>query len=114
MGERYDMNYVYYVSDINWHGAAHYYEYPNVFLGVLLYEFLMLRASLTADLYLAPVIADDFSATINALGVHCEQRGGAFTVSNISRRTLSIKTDRERFFLAPGECRTLRFDMDQA
>lgn len=114
MGERYDMNYVYYVSDINWHGAAHYYEYPNVFLWVLLYELLGLRASLTADLYLAPVITDDFSATIDALGVHCEQRTGAFTVSNIARRTLSIETDRERFSLAPGESRTLRFDRERA
>lgn len=114
MGERYDMNYVYYISEINWHGAAHYYEYPNVFIWVLLYEFLGLRASLTADLYLAPVIAADFSATIDALGVHCEQRDGAYTVSNIAGRELRIETDGERFSLAPGERKTLRFRAAQA
>lgn len=32
MGERYDMRHVYYADDgRDWHGAAHYYEYPCVF-----------------------------------------------------------------------------------
>ena len=39
-GERYDMNYVYYIDDKNWHGAALYYEYPCVFLYVLVAQYL--------------------------------------------------------------------------
>lgn len=113
MGERYDMNHVYYISDLHWHGAAHYYEYPNVFIWVFLYEFLGLKASLSADLYLCPAIRTDFSATIDSLGVHCEQRDGEYTVTNISGRTLSFQTDREAFQLAPSESKLLHFEAAQ-
>jgi hypothetical protein len=58
MGERYDMNYVYYVDEKQWHGAAHYYEYPCVFVWVLIYEYIGVRYCLDADLFIAPKIAD--------------------------------------------------------
>lgn len=45
MGERYDMNHVYYIDDKNWHGAGHYYEYPCVFSWVLLHEYVGIRLS---------------------------------------------------------------------
>ncbi|MEU7334743.1 hypothetical protein [Streptomyces sp. NPDC007074] len=54
MGERYDMGHVYYADGSNWHGAAHYYEYPCVYAWVLFAEYLGVRASLTADLRVAP------------------------------------------------------------
>ncbi|MFT4284029.1 MAG: hypothetical protein QM598_04270 [Protaetiibacter sp.] len=54
MGERYDMDHVYYVDGSPWHGAAHYYEYPCVFSWVLFAEFLGVRPTLDADLAVAP------------------------------------------------------------
>jgi hypothetical protein len=54
MGERYDMDHVYYVDGSDWHGAALYYEYPCVFAWVLVHEFLGVRPSLTADWGIAP------------------------------------------------------------
>lgn len=57
MGERYDMNHVYYADGTTWHGAAHYYEYPCVFTWVLLHEYLGVGESLTADLRLSPRLA---------------------------------------------------------
>ena len=40
MGERYDMDYVYYVDGKNWHGAEKYYEYPCVYASVLIADVL--------------------------------------------------------------------------
>jgi hypothetical protein len=54
MGERYDMNHVYYIDDKNWHGAGHYYEYPCVFSWVLLHEYVGIRFTLEADLRIEP------------------------------------------------------------
>ena len=47
MGERYDMDHVYYVDGSSWHGAAHYYEYPCVYSWVLLHEYLGVRPAST-------------------------------------------------------------------
>ncbi|MBE0696986.1 MAG: hypothetical protein IH586_08680 [Anaerolineaceae bacterium] len=54
MGERYDMDYVYYIDGKDWHGAARYYEYPCVFTWVLVHDYLGLRVSLDSDLEVAP------------------------------------------------------------
>ncbi|KAL8405017.1 hypothetical protein RB594_009775 [Gaeumannomyces avenae] len=66
MGERYDMNHVYYRDGPPWHGAAHYYEYPCVFAWVLMVEYLGVRAALgSADLRIAPRVAGPCSVTLN-------------------------------------------------
>ena len=59
MGERYDMNYVYYPSEKNWHGAAHYYEYPCVFIWNLIAGYAGVRFGLQADLEIEPMLAGD-------------------------------------------------------
>lgn len=59
MGERYDMNYVYYLSEKNWHGAAHYYEYPCVFIWNLIAGYAGVRFGLQADLEIEPMLAGD-------------------------------------------------------
>ncbi|WP_199806845.1 MULTISPECIES: hypothetical protein [unclassified Streptomyces] len=64
MGERYDMDHVHYVDGSDWHGAAHYYEYPCVFAWVLFAEYLGVRASLTADLRLAPRVVGRGTVTL--------------------------------------------------
>ncbi|MER5948160.1 hypothetical protein ABT127_19105 [Streptomyces sp. NPDC001904] len=64
MGERYDMDHVYYVDGSDWHGAAHYYEYPCVYAWVLFAEYLGVRATLTADLRIAPRVSGTGSVTL--------------------------------------------------
>lgn len=56
MGERYDMDYVYYVDGKNWHGAADYYEYPCVFTWVLIHDYLGVGFGLDSDLVVSPRI----------------------------------------------------------
>lgn len=54
MGERYDMNHVYYVDNKDWHGADIYYEYPCVYTSVLIDNFLGIQHCLNADLSIKP------------------------------------------------------------
>ncbi|HTJ30988.1 MAG TPA: hypothetical protein VL346_10830, partial [Acidobacteriaceae bacterium] len=56
MGERYDMDHVYYVDGKNAHGAEKYFEYPNVFSSVLIEKWLGLSVPVDADLRVAPRI----------------------------------------------------------
>lgn len=59
MGERYDMNYVYYNTgkdaQRNWHGAAFYYEYPNVWMYVFICKYLGIRKGFESDFVLEPL-----------------------------------------------------------
>jgi hypothetical protein len=54
MGERYDMNHVYYIDNKDWHGADRYYEYPCVYTSLLIDNFLGIQHSLHADLSIKP------------------------------------------------------------
>ncbi|SEM99186.1 hypothetical protein SAMN05192574_102100 [Mucilaginibacter gossypiicola] len=56
MGERYDMNHVYYVDNKDWHGADMYYEYPCVYTSVLIDNYLGIQHSLNADLSINPKV----------------------------------------------------------
>lgn len=95
MGERYDMNHVFYIDDKNWHGAGHYYEYPNVFAWVLIEEYLGVRSTLTADVRLAPKLADYGRIELNqarwALAYRYAAEG--FTLTNLSDAARSFEVD---------------------
>jgi hypothetical protein len=54
MGERYDMNHVYYIDNKDWHGADRYYEYPCVYTSVLIDNYLGIQHSINADLSIKP------------------------------------------------------------
>jgi len=54
MGERYDMDHVYYIDGKDAHGAKKYYEYPNVFAAVLVAKYLGLTVPADADVKVAP------------------------------------------------------------
>lgn len=56
MSERYDMNYVYYINDKNWHGAERYYEYPCVFIWNLLHMYLGVKPDIKYDLRIEPLL----------------------------------------------------------
>jgi len=57
MGERYDMNHVYYVDNKDWHGADMYYEYPCVYTSILIDNYLGLQHTLNADLSIKPKVS---------------------------------------------------------
>ncbi|MGR3867047.1 hypothetical protein ACUXZZ_00465 [Streptomyces graminifolii] len=95
MGERYDMNHVYYVDGSKWHGAAHYYEYPCVYAWVLFTEYLGVRPSLTADLLIAPRV------------VGC----GTVKLGQIAYE-LTYRITQDTFELVNGASRTRSFELD--
>jgi hypothetical protein len=95
MGERYDMNHVYYVDGSNWHGAAHYYEYPCVYAWVLFTEYLGIRSTLTADLRIAPQVVGSGTVTLGQrayeLTYRIDQDG--FELVNDAREIRSFELD---------------------
>lgn len=96
MGERYDMNHVYYVSKKMWHGAGHYYEYPNVFAWVLINLYLGIKPDLDADVFLQPKLAGYGSVAFHAVGYSYQEN--EFSVINLSDKKLSVKLDLSALF----------------
>jgi len=108
MGERYDMNYVYYNTgkdgERNWHGASLYYEYPNVFLYVLVCLYLGVRRGFDCDLIVNPLIKKG-AVTLENYELSYSVENGALELRNISGRPLTIDLPRwgKRIMLAAGE-----------
>jgi hypothetical protein len=86
MGERYDMDHVYYVDGSPWHGAAHYYEYPCVYSWVLVHDYLGIRPSLDADLVIAPRLTDHGSVELgqHAYRLRYTYAADGFTIENLA------------------------------
>jgi len=107
MGERYDMNYVYYNkgadSKKNWHGASRYYEYPNVFLYTLLCKYLGVSYGFDSDLIVAPLISSG-TVTLENYGI-IYSVGERLTIKNIGDQPLSIRLplQGDKVLLLPGE-----------
>lgn len=93
MGERYDMNYIFYQDDKNWHGAAHYYEYPCVFIWNLLRGYLGVQPDLDVDLRIAPMLNQPGRVRLEAepYALEYEIKEGSFSLTNL--------LDRQRTFL---------------
>lgn len=107
MGERYDMNYVYYQSRQNWHGAAHYYEYPCVFWWNLVQGYLGIRKEKKTDLRIEPMLNREgrVCLTGDAYGAAYEIREGRFTVTNLldqERNFRLVYQGEERQVTLPG------------
>ena len=102
MGERYDMNHVYYVDDKNWHGAEHYYEYPCVFSWVLFQEYLGVRPALDADLLIAPRLAEFGEVTLgqDAYRLRYRYAPEGFTVENLADVERTFRIDASALFPA--------------
>jgi hypothetical protein len=108
MGERYDMNYVYYNTGKdalrNWHGAERYYEYPNVFIHVLVSDFLGLSFGFDTDIIIRPLFENGTVRSENH-GVEFTLKDGVLEVKNISRKTLTVEVEyrkKQRLTLSPG------------
>jgi hypothetical protein len=102
MGERYDMDHVYYVDGSPWHGAAHYYEYPCVFTWVLFHEYLGVRGALDVDLLLAPRLVDHGTVTLEqaAYRLRYEVAADGFTLENLADVERTFRLDLAGLF--PG------------
>lgn len=95
MGERYDMDHVYYVDGSPWHGAAHYYEYPCVFSWVLFTEYLGLRPALDVDLEIAPRLEAHGEVMLGQAAYQLRYRYDAtgFTLENLADTPRSFRLD---------------------
>jgi hypothetical protein len=95
MGERYDMDYVYYVDGKNAHGAEKYYEYPNVYAAVLISKLLGLTIPVDADVSVAPHITSygsvEFGTPEYALRYSYHKDG--FVLKNLSDKRRKFKVD---------------------
>lgn len=99
MGERYDMNYVYYNkgedANKNWHGASLYYEYPNVFQYVLICKYLGVKRGFDCDIELAPLFENGV-VLLEQYGIEFEVENCRITaVENLTDKPLSVKIDGE-------------------
>ena len=91
MGERYDMDHVYYIDGHNWHGSAHYYEYPCVFTWVLAHEYLGLKFALGVDLLVAPCLQGWGSVEFREVAYTCTAK--SFTLTNRSNEPKIFNVD---------------------
>lgn len=110
MGERYDMNYIYYNTgkdaEKNWHGAPLYYEYPNVFLDVLVHDFFGILADEDTDLLIAPCCTENSSITMESFGISYNYSGKEFRLANISDKSKKIKIDLSKI-TEESKCKTI-------
>lgn len=100
MGERYDMNHVYYIDDKNWHGAAHYYEYPCVYIWVLIVEMLGFRFDLENDIYLRPCLHEFLFCrlTQSLWQIEYEWTKKGFRIKNLASQTRKIRLDLSKLY----------------
>ncbi|WP_420112233.1 hypothetical protein [Pseudactinotalea sp.] len=93
MGERYDMEHVYYVDGSPWHGAAHYYEYPCVYSWVLLHDYLGMRPCLDADLLVSPRVQGHGEVSLHQQAYQLRYRigAGSFTLTNLAATARSYR-----------------------
>lgn len=103
MGERYDMNYIYYNTGAdagrNWHGASHYYEYPNVWIYVFICKYLGLQKGFDCDFVLTPLFKEGT--------VRMEQYGIEYTVKNQRLTGIKNSGDKDLTVRLPDENKTV-------
>jgi hypothetical protein len=95
MGERYDMDHIYYVDGKKWHGAEMYYEYPCVFSSVLITDLLGLTSSIAADVAVKPHLHGfgTVEFTTPKYDLTYTYAAGGFTLKNLATRTRRFEVD---------------------
>lgn len=95
MGERYDMDHVYYVDGKDAHGAEKYYEYPNVFAAVLVNRLLGLSVPEDADVSVAPHLTGygRVAWMIPAYALRYDYEKDGFMLENVSDKARRFKVD---------------------
>lgn len=111
MGERYDMDHVFYVDGNTWHGSSDYYEYPCVFSWVLLHDYIGVGFDLEADLALTPRISGGGSVELNqkrfSLAYHAAP--SEFRLVNLAESARDLRIDLSALY--PG---TTNLHLEQA
>ncbi|WP_052200918.1 hypothetical protein [Terriglobus sp. TAA 43] len=94
MGERYDMDHVYYVDGKNAHGAVKYFEYPNVFANVLMERLLGINRS-NGGIALTPNLNAFAHAefTTPQYALRYDSTPNGFSVTNLSSRSQSFQVN---------------------
>ncbi len=93
MGERYDMNHVYYQDDKNWHGAPYYYEYPCVFTWVLIHDYLGVSCGIDTDLVLSPLLTSFGTVRLDVHQLTYECAAGFFALWNQSNKARTFQVN---------------------
>ena len=95
MGERYDMDYVYYIDGKNAHGAEKYYEYPNVYAAVLVSKLLGLTIPADADVSVAPHLGvyGSVEFEVPEYALRYEYGEGGFVLKNLSDKRRRFAVD---------------------
>jgi hypothetical protein len=95
MGERYDMDYIYYKDGKNAHGAGKYYEYPNVYAAVLISKYLGLTIPAEADVAVAPHLNayGNVELTTPVYALRYTYGSDGFTLENLSGKSRTYKVD---------------------
>jgi hypothetical protein len=100
MGERYDMNHVYYVDNKDWHGADMYYEYPCVYTSVLIDNYLGIQHTLNADLSIKPHLNGygtvEFTNPLYNIRYSITAKG--FKLKNLSNKSRRFAVDLSSLF----------------
>ena len=86
MGERYDMDHVYFIDGKHAHGAERYYEYPNVYAAVLIEKLLGLSLPAEADVAVAPHLTTPATVEFNtpAYALRYTWDGTTFHLKNLA------------------------------
>lgn len=102
MGERYDMNYVYFNTGEdakhNWHGSPLYYEYPNVFADVLIHDYIGILPDEEADFMLYPCLKDFGEVAMESYGIKFEYTKNSFSVTNLKDTEKQIRINLSKLF----------------
>ncbi|RRA48520.1 hypothetical protein [Acidipila sp. EB88] len=95
MGERYDMDHVYYIDGKDAHGAEKYYEYPNVYAAVLINKYLGLEIPADADLSVSPHLVEygEVEFANPAYAVRYSYNAEGFTLKNLAAKTRRVDVD---------------------
>lgn len=113
MGERYDMNYLYYRDEKNWHGAERYYEYPCVFWWVAVHELGGIHPSLHHDLTWVPQNMAGITIELRSWKIRCHTEEDRLVIQNLSdREELDVETD-PRHFWKEGHSITVKLQPGQ-
>jgi hypothetical protein len=104
MGERYDMDHVFYVDGIDWHGAAHYYEYPCVYAWVLVHEYMGIQPSIAADLRIDPRLDQPGRVALESdrWAVAYTFEDDAFVLENLAARPRTMDIDLRALYPGAG------------
>lgn len=102
MGERYDMNYVYFNTgadaERNWHGSPLYYEYPNVFADVLIHDYIGILPDEKADFSVYPCLADYGTVLMESYGIRYEYTAKKFVIENLFNTERTLRVDLSKLF----------------